>query len=161
MNEVEKKEIGKSKIGLVVSGVIIFTLVISDILTYMFMNFQYGSLQWEHNIHVATHQYANLEYETAQFSFYYLKPEQKFGVYDLDDELDGIRWIKPYQEGVFDCSDMSAYLEWYLENEGWHAKIVLGDSLSGSGKHAWLLVETSEGKYMPVESTSIKVVLWV
>jgi hypothetical protein len=55
---------------------------------------------------------------------------------------------------------MSAHLEWKLENEGWHTKIIAGDSLFGSGKHAWLLVETSEGKYMPVESTDMDVVWW-
>ena len=161
MIEVEKeKGIGNAKIGLIVAIVIIVILVTSNILTYIFMNFQYGSLQWKHDIYVATHQYSNWEYETAQFSFYYLKPKQKFGVYDLDEELDDIRWIKPYQEGVFDCSEMSAFLERHLENEGWHAKIILGDSPSDSGRHAWLLVETSEGKYMPVESTNIEVVWW-
>ena len=160
MTEVEKVGVGKFKIGLIVAIVIIVILVTSNILTYIFMNFQYGLLQWKHDIYVATHQYSNSEYETVQFSFYYLKPKQKFGVYDLDDELDGIRWIKPYKEGVFDCSEMSAFLERHLENEGWHAKIILGDSPSGSGSHAWLLVETSEGKYMPVESTNIEVVRW-
>jgi len=115
----------------------------------------------EYNAYVAEHQYTNSEYEEAKFSFYYVKPdEQKFGVYNLDDELAGLEWLHPYQENVFDCSEMSAYLEWHLENEGWHVKIVIGDSPSGSGYHAWLLVETSEGKYMPVESTYIGVVWW-
>ncbi|MDH5793724.1 MAG: hypothetical protein OEZ18_04075 [Candidatus Bathyarchaeota archaeon] len=70
------------------------------------------------------------------------------------------KWIEPYQEGVFDCSEMSAYLERKLENEGWHMKIIVGDSPFGSGRHAWLLVETSVDKYMPVESTDMAVVLW-
>jgi len=95
------------------------------------------------------------------FSYYYVYPaEQKFGVYNLDDELYGLEWLHPYQEGVFDCSEMSAYLEWYLENEGWHTIIIAGDSPFGSGYHAWLLVECEEGKYMPVESTNIEIVWW-
>lgn len=99
--------------------------------------------------------------EEDNFQFYYVKPEeQKFGVYNLEDELDGLEWTEPYQEGVFDCSEMSACLEWFLENGGWHVKIYVGDSPFSSGKHAWLIVETSEGKYMPVESTTLHVVWW-
>lgn len=99
-------------------------------------------------------------WESGRFSFYYVKPEQKYGVYDLSDWLKKWKWIKPYQEGVFDCSEMSAYLERKLENEGWHTKTVVGDSPFSSGRHAWLLVETSDGKYMPVESTNMDVVWW-
>ena len=99
-------------------------------------------------------------WKSGRFDFYYIEPEQKYGVYDLSDWLNKWKWIKPYQEGVFDCSEMSAYLEWKLENEGWHTKIIVGDSPFGSGRHAWLLVETSNDKYMPVESTNMAVVLW-
>ncbi len=111
--------------------------------------------------YVDNHPYTEFEYEQACYSFYYMKPEtQKFGVYNLDDELQQLFWTEPYQREVFDCSEMSACLEWYLENKGWHTKIVSGDSPFGSGRHAWLLVEASDGKYMPVESTSIRVVWW-
>jgi hypothetical protein len=98
--------------------------------------------------------------ESGRFDFYYVKPEQKFGVYDLSDFVTGRKWLKPYQAGVFDCSEMSAALEWTLENEGWHTIIIIGNSPFGSGYHAWLLVETSLGAYMPVESTSMSVVWW-
>ncbi|UCH01401.1 MAG: hypothetical protein JSV20_05845, partial [Candidatus Bathyarchaeota archaeon] len=101
----------------------------------------------------------NIELGHARFDFYYVKPKnQKFGVYDLDDELYGMEWMKPYQEGVFDCSEMSASIERYLENNGWHALIICGDSPSGTGEHAWVLVETSEGEYMPIEPTTIEIV---
>ncbi len=99
-------------------------------------------------------------WDTGQFYFYYVKPQQKYGVYDLSDWINRWEWKKPYEEGVFDCSEMSAYLERKLENEGWHTIIIAGDSPFGSGKHAWLLVEASEGKYMPVESTDMDVVWW-
>jgi len=117
-------------------------------------------LNLKYDNYVANHQYSDWEYEDIQFYFYYVEPEQKFGVYDLDDELFGWEWYIPYEEGVFDCSEMSAYLEWYLENEGWNTLIVVGDSPSGSGYHAWLLVETSEGAYMPVESITAEIVWW-
>ncbi len=98
--------------------------------------------------------------EDRRFDFYYVKPSQKYGVDNLVNELNGLVWIKDYQEGVFDCSEMSAYLEWHLENEGWHTIIAVGDSPFGSGRHAWLLVETTVDKYMPVESTGMTVVMW-
>ena len=123
---------------------------------------EYDSLQSEYDNYVATHHYTDKEYNEARssFSFYYVKPEQKFGVYDLEDELYGLEWIEPYQESVFDCSEMSAYLEWYLENEGWHTYIVCGETPWDGGYHAWLLVETSTDHYMPVESTTIEIVWW-
>lgn len=98
--------------------------------------------------------------ETGKFYFYYVKPEQKYGVYDLSDWLSRWEWIRPYQEGVFDCSEMSAYLECKLENEGWHTVIITGNCPFASGKHAWLLVEVEADKYMPVESTTMSVVWW-
>jgi len=232
--QVEKeKGIGKSRIGLVVSGVLIVILAISSlwlytridslqnqvnalqtdkdnlqtqinnlqtdktnlqiqkdtlqnqlsllnvtyqnyVSTHSHSNSEYDSLQseyddyvtthshsnLEYDSYVANHQYTNSEYDEAFFSFYYVKPEQKFGVYDLEDELYGLEWLHPYQEDVFDCSEMSAYIEWHLENEGWNAVLVIGDTPFDSGYHAWLLVETSEGQYMPVESTTIEIVWW-
>lgn len=99
--------------------------------------------------------------DEALLFFYYTKPfEQKFGVYDLRDELQGLEWTEPYQAGVFDCSEMSACLEWYLENAGWNATIVLGDTPFGEGYHAWLLVETSIDHFTPVECTTIEIVWW-
>jgi len=233
MTEVEKKGIGKSKIGLLISGVLIVILAISSLWLYTTVdslqsqvstletdnsslqsqvsslsidknnlesqvssletwldgnvttyesqittlntqidslndqinNFQsqIDSLNATYQNYRATHSYSNSEYNAARssmFSFYYVKPEQKFGVYELSDELEGLEWIEPYQEGVFDCSEMSAYLEWYLENEGWHTYIVCGEAPWDGGYHAWLLVETSLDHYMPVESTNIEVVWW-
>jgi hypothetical protein len=55
---------------------------------------------------------------------------------------------------------MSAYIEWRLENEGYHTIIVCGDAPFGGGYHAWLLVETSDDGYMPVEATTYDMVDW-
>jgi len=115
----------------------------------------------EYADYVTNHLYTNEAYNEACYSFYYVKPEeQKFGVYNLDDELGALEWTEPYQAGVFDCSEMSACLEWFLENKGWHVKIYRGDTPFGAGTHAWLIVETTQGKYMPVESTTLRVVWW-
>jgi len=100
--------------------------------------------------------------EEGQFEFYYAsRAKQRFGVDDLDEYLDRWEWIEgTYVKGVFDCSEMSAYMEWRLENEGYNTVIVCGESPWGGGYHAWLLVETSEGAYMPVEATEFDVVWW-
>ena len=100
--------------------------------------------------------------EGAKFTFYYVSlMEQRYGVDDLQDYLQRGEWKEgAYIEGKFDCSQMSAYLEWKLENEGYHTVIVAGDSPDGSGRHAWLLVEASKGRYMPVEATAYSIVYW-
>ncbi len=100
--------------------------------------------------------------EENRFEFYYASlARQRFGVNDLDEYLDRWEWIEgSYVMGVFDCSEMSAYIEWRLENEGYHTYIVCGESPWGGGYHAWLLVETDEGAYMPVEATEYEVVWW-
>jgi len=124
------------------------------------LNSQLSSLVTEYYGYKSTHSHNDSEYDKALFSFYYVKQvKQRFGNYSLHFELGDLNWTEPYQEGVFDCSEMSACLERYLENRGWHVKLVFGDSPSGTGvKHAWLLVETSQGQYMPVESTRIELV---
>lgn len=96
--------------------------------------------------------------KAGRFDFYYVKPNQRYGVYDLDNYLKNWKWTLPYQEGTFDCSEMSAHLEMDFENEGFHTFIVVGNSPFDSGRHAWLLVETSVGKYTPVEATNRQVI---
>ena len=128
--------------------------------THSHNNNEFNSLDFSYDSYLTNHQYTDSAYEEMQFYFYYDKPEQKFGVYKLRDEIAGLTWKKPYQEGVFDCSEMSADLERYLENKGWHTEIIVGNSPFGSGYHAWLLIETTAGKYMPVESTTFRVVWW-
>lgn len=94
--------------------------------------------------------------EDNKFYFYYVKPKQQFGIYNLDSFVRGRSWLKPYQEGVFDCSEMSATIEWELENAGFHTKIAVGETPGKPGTHhAWLLVETEVGKYTPVETTGL------
>jgi hypothetical protein len=100
------------------------------------------------------------EVESSRFQFYYASlDKQRYGLADLVDYLNHWQWIeKTYLENEFDCSEMSAYLEWKLENEGYHNLIVIGDSPSSEGKHAWLLVQTGAEEYTPVEATVYSVV---
>jgi len=111
----------------------------------------------------ASYQYAYNQAEMSRFEFYYAGlTKQRYGVDKVESFLDGWYWITgTYAEGEFDCSEMSAYIEWRLENAGFHTIIVTGQSPSNpEAKHAWLLVETSSGKYMPVEATEYALVKW-
>lgn len=107
-------------------------------------------------------EYALREAEANKFMFYYTPlMDQQYGVLQLDEVMSRWEWKEDvYKASLFDCSEMSAALEHILENEGFHTVIVAGDSPSGDGYHAWLLVETSEDKYMPVEATAWSVVYW-
>ena len=109
-------------------------------------------------------QISNLEYEVerVKFQFYYASlTKQRYGVSDLEEYLNRWQWSEgTYVSDEFDCSEMSAYLEWKLENEGYNTLIVTGDSPFGLGKHAWLLVQTSVEGYMPVEPTTYSIVYW-
>jgi hypothetical protein len=85
--------------------------------------------------------------------FYYTKPEnQNFGIDGLEVTLSAYNWSLPYRKFEFDCSEMSACLEQYLENRGWNTSIAVGFS------HAWLLVETNESDYTPVEATTLEII---
>ena len=52
---------------------------------------------------------------------------------ELNKTLNEIRYSHPYERHVFDCSEMSALVEHYLENHGFHASIII------SKTHAWVV----------------------
>ncbi|MHC1566938.1 MAG: hypothetical protein ACXQTD_04275 [Candidatus Syntropharchaeia archaeon] len=57
----------------------------------------------------------------------------------------------PYEKSVFDCSEMSAYTEWYLENHGFRADIVV--NRFPTGNHAYVIAYVDGGVY-PIETTT-------
>lgn len=68
------------------------------------------------------------------------------------------RFAIPYEYGVFDCSEMSAYLDWFLKGHGFKSSICVDRIPSfGTGGHAWLKVEVTTkagNKTVYVEATS-------
>ena len=75
-----------------------------------------------------------------------------------------------YQEDYFDCSEMSAFMEWYLEGHGVDTVIVAGErdqphNISargfeyekGAGDHAWIVANVS-GERVLIEPTLARVV---
>ena len=54
-------------------------------------------------------------------------------------------WRMPYEQGEWDCSRMSAFTEWALENCGYSAEIVLVWSLRAKEGHAFVRVKLDDG----------------
>ena len=63
---------------------------------------------------------------------------------------DGSNWVDLYNVGRFDCTEMSALVECFMEQTGYPTLI----AMCHARKHAWVLVETEEG-YLPVECTGM------
>jgi len=59
---------------------------------------------------------------------------------DLEGTLKRIEMPHKYEPYVFDCSEMSAYVEWYLENRGYNATLV------GTDRHAQVVVYDVSGR---------------
>jgi len=95
--------------GLVIALVVL--LVVGLSLSYFVGNSSGFTSGYSKGVNEGYYEGYNKGRELFQFDFYYIKPEQKYGVYNLSDWLNRWKWIRPYQEGVFDCSEMSAYLE--------------------------------------------------
>lgn len=96
-------------------------------------------------------------------SQYYVGAPRKYmdgqGLGVLQNDVARVTWSVPYQEDVFDCSEMSAYMERSLENAGWHTVICVTSSNWNGKPHAWVLVEAAPGGWTPVECT-IPSVVW-
>lgn len=90
--------------------------------------------------------------------YYNNAPRVSYNSLDVDKLLTQISlqipWQTYYEEHVFDCSEMSAYIEYVLERHGYIAEIAHGE-VKGSGFHVWVLVYNDDANYwMPIETTS-------
>jgi hypothetical protein len=65
-------------------------------------------------------------------------------------------FVTPYQRNHFDCSEMAAYMEWYLKRYGFNeTKICTSQHFKGSKAHAWLKV-TAGDSITYIEPTASK-----
>lgn len=90
-------------------------------------------------------------------TYYNDVPRVSFSSFDIDKLIlqtsFQIPWQLCYQPGVFDCSEMTAYLEYMLERHGYTAQICQGETTLG--KHAWVLVYNNVARcWIPIEATS-------
>jgi hypothetical protein len=77
---------------------------------------------------------------------YYFEVAEKENISELREVLKGIKHPHSYEECVFDCSEMSAYTEWFLENNGFNTSILA----NGSWGHAWISCSV-EGSNVNIE----------
>lgn len=89
--------------------------------------------------------------ELAPFEGYYdrgaLVAEWADG-YDLHTVLDNLRFKETYRVHYYDCTQMSALMEWIAENMGYEAKIGCGNH------HCWVLVRYEDGVWKAYESVA-------
>lgn len=85
------------------------------------------------------------------------RQEYTWGHAIVQEHLNDIRVVvnfpKVYELGTFDCSEMSAYLEWYFENQGMDT-VICSDS-----HHSWIRIDNGEHGWINVESTKMLVAL--
>ena len=91
-------------------------------------------------------------YEQVPHGYYSTNffPEHRNTVEDLKAFLSKLKLPHKYERGVFDCSEISAYVEWALEDAGFVAYIVLGEvDFGGDTKriHAWNMVKVAGATY--------------
>lgn len=67
--------------------------------------------------------------------------------------LEGFVPITKYKEGEYDCSEMAAHLEWYLETNGVKAEIVVGKPNWVKTRHAWVWAYVKGGR-LAIEATN-------
>lgn len=71
----------------------------------------------------------------------------------LETDLAGISTF-PYIENVWDCSEMSFYLQHELEDRGYNAQVA---QRIGSPGHSWVIVVT-ETEIITIEATTMQIV---
>lgn len=87
---------------------------------------------------------------------YYISVPQQYDINILQEYLQQREWKRNYEPDVFDCTEMSAFLERVLENEGFHTYIIVGQY--NNDWHAWLKVEIAPQEYVVVEATTLTVI---
>ncbi len=143
---------------------------------YDSLELDYGSLESDYNLIKGEFKslqsdYSNLQYEVerleALVSEYENVPHSYYSIDAFEphsntwEELDHFltyefRLPRKYEQGVFDCSESSAYLEWALETAGFDAEIASGPTPwdTTSGYHAWVIAYY-EGRRAAIEATAL------
>lgn len=63
----------------------------------------------------------------------------------MQEYLSNSEWLEDYDAGGWDCSQMAAYMEFMLENCGYHTIIAEAETDYSEYGHAWILVEFQQG----------------
>ncbi len=84
---------------------------------------------------------------SASESYYIPEERQNKSISELRAVLTEIEYPHSYKENVFDCSEMTAYCEWFLENRGYKTVICTNETW----RHAYVRVENLDEGFVYVE----------
>lgn len=73
--------------------------------------------------------------------WYYVSPCQQPAGIGLHDWLGSLPWYGELEVGGWDCSQLSAYVEWMAENCGYNAVFTCRKGTNESRGHCWLTIE--------------------
>lgn len=76
---------------------------------------------------------------------YYSQPCELPTDQSMQEYLANSEWLDDYDAGSWDCSQMAAYIEFSLENCGYHTIIAVAETDYSEYGHAWILVEFKQG----------------
>ena len=76
---------------------------------------------------------------------YYSQPCELPTDQSMQEYLANSDWLDDYDVGGWDCSQMAVYMEFMLENCGYHTVIREADMEGEQYGHAWILVEFKQG----------------
>ena len=87
----------------------------------------------------------------------YAPHPSRHGIKDLHDLLMHVK-LPAYREGYFDCSEASAYLEWYLEGAGFRSYIAGSQRFTvhkdhREVSHSWVIVKLKDGRKVSIDPT--------
>lgn len=89
--------------------------------------------------------------------YYPVKPSDKHTFGYVNGILKSWKPLMEYKENVYDCSNMSAQLQWFLEANDIKAKIIVGKPDWAKTTHAWVFAYGDFGK-IAIEATTQKIV---
>lgn len=118
---------------------------------YSYSNSDYALLNDSFAVYRMNHRYNDSEHYRRLFNVYYSTVERKTGLSNLLAELGELHWNVSW-----DPLEKLGYLEWYLENRGWHTRFLGGTAeyrTHGNtyGSFWYLMVETSTDNYTIVK----------
>lgn len=95
---------------------------------------------------IFTYKLPRVIYVKKRVDDYYLIRDRIYGLENLKKAL-AVKWLKPYEVHVFDCSEKSAFIEYWLERNGFNTDIVVDST------HSWVMVEFEPENWVDVEAT--------
>jgi len=95
--------------------------------------------------------------KSKTLGYYLITGTDKHDLNYVKNVLSSWKPLMEYKEHKYDCSNMSAHLEWYLESNGIKADMVMGQPKWAKSIHAWVYAYGTFGK-IAIETTQKKLI---